>query len=80
MEIKQSINPDPLFSNKEAAFYIGSRNGSTAFLDKTRVYGGGPVYIKCGKRVSYRRSALDAWLKERERTSTSDRGPVAVGV
>lgn len=78
--MRETINSDPLLTSREAALFIGSRNGSTALLDKLRCYGGGPKFIKIGKSVRYRRSALDAWLKERERTSTSDRGPVAVGV
>lgn len=75
-----SINPDPLFSPKDAALYIGSRNGSTALLDKLRCYGGGPKFIKVGKSVRYRKSSLDIWLSERERVSTSDTGSVVEAV
>ena len=81
MELSQTLNPDPLLNNKEAAIYIGCRNGSTALLDKLRCYGGGPRFIKTGKTVKYRRSSLEMWLKERERVSTSDTGnAVASGV
>jgi len=80
MTVQKLINSDPLFSPKGAALYIGSRNGSTALRDKLRCYGGGPKFIKIGKSVRYRMSALDIWLNERERVSTSDPGStVATG-
>lgn len=34
-----------------------------------------PPYVKAGGRVVYRTAALEQWLRDRERTSTSDRGP-----
>lgn len=72
--MKETINEDPLLTSREAAIYIGCRNGSTALLDKLRCYGGGPKFIKIGKSVRYRKSALDTFLKEHERVSTSDKG------
>ena len=41
-------------------------------LAKLRVYGGGPTYIKAGRRVLYDTRDLDAWLDSRKRSSTSD--------
>lgn len=35
-------------------------------LRRWRSLGTGPRYAKVGKHVRYRRSALDAWLQERE--------------
>jgi hypothetical protein len=35
---------------------------SKSSLDKLRVYGGGPLYIKVGARVVYDRVDLDTWL------------------
>jgi excisionase family DNA binding protein len=52
----------------QAAKYIGV---SKSTLDKLRVYGGGPVYLKLGKRVIYDRADLDRWLSEKRRASTS---------
>lgn len=43
-------------------------------LAKLRVYGGGPKYIKAGRRVIYDTRDLDAWLESRKRSSTSDNG------
>jgi len=36
-----------------------------------RCKGGGPVFQRIGRRVMYRRRAIDAWLKEREFPHTS---------
>jgi len=55
----------------EAAEYCGS---SKSTLEKLRVYGGGPAYIKMGSRVVYEVAELDAWLSARRRLNTSDSG------
>jgi predicted DNA-binding transcriptional regulator AlpA len=55
----------------EAAAYCGS---SKSTLEKLRVYGGGPAFIKMGSRVVYDVADLDAWLAARRRLSTSDSG------
>lgn len=55
----------------EAAAYV---RRSASFLNKRRVYGGGPAYIKLGASVLYERSALDAWLAASVRRSTSEYG------
>ncbi len=66
-------NPDPLLASKEAARYL---NYSTRTLESWRQKGTGPVYIAGSARaIRYRKSALDRWLAERERRSTSDMGP-----
>jgi hypothetical protein len=43
-------------------------------LSKYRLTGGGPEFIKLGRRVVYSRRSLDAWMNARVRTSTSDIG------
>jgi predicted DNA-binding transcriptional regulator AlpA len=46
---------------------------SVEFLQKLRVRGGGPPFIRLGTRaVGYRVDDLDAWLASRRRTSTAD--------
>ena len=44
-------------------------------LDNWRWAGGGPLYLKVGRNIWYRRSDLDRWLLSRLRSSTSDPGP-----
>ena len=55
----------------KAANYTGL---SASTLNKLRVFGGGPVYLKLGRRVAYEPAALDEWLSTKRRTSTSDLG------
>ncbi len=43
-------------------------------LQKWRVEGGGPVFIKIGRSVRYAVEDLEAFLMHRRRRSTSDRG------
>lgn len=52
-----------------AAFYLGV---SASWLAKLRHYGGGPEYLKLGRRVVYKPGALDAWADQGVRASTSD--------
>jgi predicted DNA-binding transcriptional regulator AlpA len=46
---------------------------STSFLAKGRMTGRGPPFVKLGRSVRYRESALVQWLKSRTRLSTSER-------
>jgi hypothetical protein len=47
---------------------------SVGWLELSRVYGYGPPYEKMGPRlVRYHRGRVREWLRERERTRTSDR-------
>jgi len=41
-------------------------------LNKRRVFGDGPPFLKIGRSVRYRPSDLDAWAATRLRKSTSD--------
>jgi excisionase family DNA binding protein len=43
-------------------------------LERWRLDGSGPAYMKAGRRVLYRPSDVDAWLTASRRTSTSDNG------
>jgi len=56
---------------ESAAEYVGL---SVSTLNKLRVFGGGPVFLKLGRRVAYDVTDLDAWLATRRRRSTSDDG------
>jgi predicted DNA-binding transcriptional regulator AlpA len=50
---------------------------SKSTLDKLRVYGDGPLYIKVGARVVYDRVDLDAWLIGKKIANTSQQVAVA---
>jgi hypothetical protein len=58
----------------EAARYLGL---SESTLNKLRVFGGGPPYIKANRSVIYDTRALDQWMLSRQRASTS--GPITMG-
>jgi len=44
----------------------------TSTLDKKRLYGNGPTFIKIGKRVFYDVRDLEEYLKSNRRRSTSE--------
>jgi predicted DNA-binding transcriptional regulator AlpA len=58
-----------LISAPQAADYLGL---SASTLSKRRVFGGGPKYLKLGRRVVYDTRDLDDWLDAHRRASTSD--------
>lgn len=59
----------PPLAVKAASLHIGL---SVSTLNKLRVFGGGPVFLKLGRRVAYDVADLDAWLATKRRRSTSD--------
>ena len=61
-----------LLTTTQAAAYV---NMSPRTLERYRVTGEGPKYLKLGRLVFYRQSHLDEWLNARVRRSTSDPGP-----
>jgi predicted DNA-binding transcriptional regulator AlpA len=58
-----------LINAAETAEYLGI---SASTLSKPRVFGGGPKYLKLGRRVVYDTRDLDAWLDAHRRASTSE--------
>ena len=64
--------PGDLLTTPEAAHHLRL---SDRTLERYRVTGEGPRFLKLGRRVLYRRSALDGWVDSRVRRSTSDPGP-----
>ena len=44
---------------------------SASYLNKLRVTGGGPPFIKIGARVAYDQADIAAWLDAQKRTTTS---------
>jgi len=70
-QLAHEANTDPVMLTGEAAAYVRM---SKSTLAKWRMHdGAGPRFIRLGgKRVGYRRSALDKWLAGCERGSTID--------
>jgi len=64
------MTPDVL-TTPEAAKYVRL---SKPTLERFRISGDGPAYIKLGAAVRYRQADLDAWLESRLTRSTSERG------
>ena len=62
---------DQLLTTAEAAKRLAV---TVSYLEKTRVIGGGPEFLKLGRSVRYEPSALAAWVDSTRRRSTSDRG------
>ena len=60
--------PRRMLRTEAAAEYTGL---AASTLNKLRLTGGGPEYIKLGKVVVYDPDALDAWLSTKRRASTS---------
>lgn len=56
---------------ERAAAYLGL---SPKTLETLRTRGGGPPFLKLGRRVVYRKADLELWLAQRVRRSTSDPG------
>jgi predicted DNA-binding transcriptional regulator AlpA len=55
----------------EAAAFLGV---SKSWLDKHRVHGGGPAYLKIGRRVVYDLNDLEEFAAGRRFRNTSDPG------
>lgn len=63
-----------IFNVEQAAKYLGL---SVSTLNKRRVTGELPRFLKLtARRVAYELSALDEYILESSRSSTSDRGGV----
>jgi excisionase family DNA binding protein len=64
----RSEMPTRKLSVQEAARFLGL---SVSTLNKMRLDGSGPPFLKLGRRVLYDIQTLDAWATERTRKSTS---------
>ena len=58
-----------LLATKQAANYVGLGKST---LDKARLTGNGPCFIKIGRRVLYHLDDLDLWLNQHRQISTSE--------
>jgi hypothetical protein len=76
MEAELKAGPSPrvaqrYHSTRTAALYLGL---SPRTLEKWRLLGQGPSYVKRGRRCLYRLEDLDAWAEEGRTRSTSSGG------
>lgn len=46
--------------------YAAESNRSHRTVQRERALGIGPAFIKIGRKVYYRREAIDAWLRSKE--------------
>jgi excisionase family DNA binding protein len=58
-----------LLTQREAAILLRL---SERTLERLRVQGSGPVYVKAGRSVRYREADLEAWIASRVVNSTSE--------
>ena len=58
-----------LLNQSEAAKLL---NLSTRTMERFRLQGNGPRFIKCGRSVRYRLDLLEEWVSRRVVSSTSD--------
>lgn len=59
----------PYMNTKQVAARLGV---SRSYLEKLRVYGGGPTYIKIGRSVIYAIAEVDAWMKSHQIASNDN--------
>ena len=67
--------PQRYLRTPEAARFVGL---SIRTLEKHRIYGTGPRYLKLGGRVVYKLEDLQTWVESGAKASTSDPGVSAV--
>ena len=60
----------PRLTTKEAAAYVPCAKGT---LDNLRTAGGGPRFVKLGRKILYDVRDLDDWIEAHKQASTSDR-------
>lgn len=61
---------DNIYKTSEAANYVRL---AMPTLERFRINGEGPIFIKLGGAVRYCQADLDAWLESRRIRSTSER-------
>lgn len=63
------MHPQQYLTQKEAAYVLRL---SERTLERHRLTGTGPKFVKAGRRVLYRVSDVEAWLNSRTFASTSE--------
>jgi excisionase family DNA binding protein len=73
LDSQPSTTVEPLLDQDRVAEQLGVRSKT---LEAWRSRGGGPPFVRVGRLVRYRSSAVESWIRSRERRSTSDHGSV----
>jgi excisionase family DNA binding protein len=68
------FSSNPCLTPQEAADYL--RTGVRT-LERWRRVGGGPVFVKIGRRVGYRLADLESWVSQQRREHTGASGAPA---
>lgn len=68
-----SREKQPVFSDEKQIEQMTDGALKVSWLQQARWKGNGPPYIKLGRRVMYERQAVIDWLRQRSRTSTTDK-------
>jgi predicted DNA-binding transcriptional regulator AlpA len=66
---KCAVTIEPLLDEKEISRLTGR---AIPTLQKDRLQGSGPPFVKIGRHVRYQASVVQAWLDKNTRQSTSD--------
>jgi hypothetical protein len=73
---RSSPPPAPMFDDSKVLLTpeesAGFLNSNARTLERWRTNGTGPRFVKVGRRVHYRREALDAWIMRQERSNTAE--------
>lgn len=64
--VQGDLVPRGWLSEQQLPRYCGL---SLSFFRKARKRGNGPAFIKVGKRILYKRDAVDNWLEDKNRFS-----------
>lgn len=63
------MTPTVTMNTNQAAEYLGL---AVSTMNKWRVYGGGPKFLKLGRSIRYRKPDPDQYLEEVVRSSTAE--------
>jgi predicted DNA-binding transcriptional regulator AlpA len=62
---------DELLTPEQLAKMIPGASGNVRTIERWRMTGTGPAFVKFGRRVVYRRSDVQAWIVSRRYTHTA---------
>lgn len=68
-ELERTMASDPLLSPDDVSIMLGGVPVRT--LKRWRTERTGPVAMHLGRRVVYRRSAVEAWLEQKDREAAA---------